>query len=409
MMRLMGRTGLVTMVRAALAAVLAVGVAATAFAGGSDGPDPAAKPLTTAALAAMKAEQDPAPAPAAADQNTNPVADFFKQVYVDGLVDVYYLWAFNEENPQLHAFDIEHNAFKVGYAEVGIGKDATEDSRAGFRFDFGAGDTAEAANAFEPGGADYMKHVQQAYVSYLAPVGKGLTVDFGKFVTPAGGEVIEAKDNYNYSRGLLFWLGIPLYHAGLRVGYTVNDQVSIKGFLVNGWNNVSENNGAKTVGVSLGLTPNDKTTIGINYLVGNEFPDDVDGGTRNLIDIVGVFAVNDKLSVLGNFDYGTDELDGDGLNWYGLALGAKFQATEQFAFSPRYEWFVDDDGFATGLSQTLQSLTLTGEYKAKGGLTTRFEFRNDFSDEDYFIKGDGLKSNQPVVSVAFLYSFSSKQ
>ena len=64
MMRLIGRTGLVTMVRAALAAVLAANAAATAFAAGSDGPDPAAKPLTTAALTAMKAEQDPAPAAA---------------------------------------------------------------------------------------------------------------------------------------------------------------------------------------------------------------------------------------------------------------------------------------------------------------------------------------------------------
>src|SRR5262245_50917099 len=124
MMRLMGRTGLVTMMRAALAAVLAVGAAATATAAGSDGPEPTAKPLTTAALATLKAEQDPAPAaPAAGGQDAagNPVVEFFKQVYVDGLVDVYYMWAFNEEAPQLHAFDVKHNAFTLNYAEVGIG------------------------------------------------------------------------------------------------------------------------------------------------------------------------------------------------------------------------------------------------------------------------------------------------
>ena len=67
--------------------------------------------------------------------------------------------------------------------------------------DFGAGDTANLVNAFEPGGTDFLKYVQQAYVSFLAPAGKALTIDFGKFVTPAGAEVIESKDNFNYSRG----------------------------------------------------------------------------------------------------------------------------------------------------------------------------------------------------------------
>ena len=114
-------------------------------------------------------------------------------------------------------------------------------------------------------------------------------------MTPAGAEVIENKDNFNYSRGLLFALAIPYYHMGFRVGYAVNDKVSVTGFLVNGWNNVSENNDAKTVGVSLGLKPNAKTGAH-RELPGRQRvqPDDDDGGTRNLIDIVGTYAANDK-------------------------------------------------------------------------------------------------------------------
>jgi len=34
-------------------------------------------------------------------------------------------------------------------------------------------------------------------------------MDLGKFVTSAGAEVIEAKDNWNYSRSLLFVNAIP--------------------------------------------------------------------------------------------------------------------------------------------------------------------------------------------------------
>ena len=409
MTRMIGRTGLETMKGVAAATVITVGLAGSAWAADPvKDAAPAATPVATAAAvatpdgaAATDDEQDPAAA--------NPVVEFFKQTEISGLVDGYYLWNFNETDAQLRNFDIQHNAFTLNYAEIAFAKPVSETSRGGFRVDFGAGETANLVNAFEPGGTDYLKYVQQAYVSYLAPVGNGLTVDFGKFVTPAGAEVIENKDNFNYSRGLLFALAIPYYHTGLRVGYAVNDQVTVTGYLLNGWNNVIENNDPKTVGVSVGVKPNDRTGLFFNYLVGNEFPEDVeDAGTRNLFDVVASFAATDKISLLGNFDYGRDSFEDTDVNWYGVAVGMKYQHDENWAFSPRYEWFVDDDGFATGVSQTLQSLTLTGEYKASGGLITRFEFRNDFSDEDYFVKDEGLKSNQPTVSVAFIYAFSSK-
>ena len=76
-------------------------------------------------------------------------------------------------------------------------------------------------------------------------MGKGLQVDIGKFVTPAGAEVIETKDNWNYSRGLLFSYAIPYYHFGMRAKYAFNDKYALTGFFVNGWNNVVDNNSGK--------------------------------------------------------------------------------------------------------------------------------------------------------------------
>lgn len=411
MKRMIGRTGLVTMMRAAGTAVLAVGVAATAFAADPvGGVAPVAKPLMTAASLLVTTPDDKATPdkteeaqdPAAA----NPVVEFFKQTEIYGFVDGYYLWAFNEESPQLRNFDVNHNSFSLNYVEIAFAKPVSETSRGGFRVDFGAGDTADMVHAFEPGGTDYLKHVQQAYVSYLAPVGKGLTIDFGKFVTSHGAEVIENKDNFNYSRGLLFALAIPYYHMGARVAYAVNDKVSVMGMLVNGWNNVIDNNSGKTLGVGITVKPTPKLSIVQNYMVGKELAEE--DGVRNLFDTLVSYAATDKVTAIGNFDYGRDSLDDADVNWYGVALGVKYQANEKLAFSPRYEWFVDDDGFATGLAQTLQEITLTGEYKASGGLIARVEFRSDFSDDDYFFKGDSFKSSQPTASVSFIYAFSSK-
>ena len=395
-----------------LAAVLLV-AAGTSQAIAADGPAPASpataqtSPIVIPSVAwgAAPGEDPKATAP---DDPAAP--DFLHSIVVDGFVDTYYGWAFNKVNPQLRNFDVNHNSFSLNYVELALYKTPTDKSRAGFRVDFGAGDTADLVNAFEPGGPNYLKYVQQAYVSVLAPVGKGgLTVDFGKFVTPAGAEVIENKDNFNYSRGLLFALAIPYYHMGARVGYSFSDKVSLTGYLVNGWNDVKDNNGDKTVGASLAIKPG-KATIIANYLVGDEQPEGSDGGTRNLIDLVATLPLGEKSSFLINYDYGHDKVAGDSVDWSGIALGLKFQLSSVFAISPRYEYFADSDGFATGTDQNLQEFTLTGEWKMPSGLLARAEFRNDFSDKHFFAKDNGsFAKTQPWVSFSLIYAFSTKQ
>ena len=66
------------------------------------------------------------------------------------------------------------------------------------------------------------------------------------------------------------------------------------------------------------------------------------------------------------------------------------------------------EAFATG-GTTVWSVTLTGEYKAVGGLITRFEFRTDFSDEPFFPDDDASKKNQTTLTLAFIYAFSSNR
>src|SRR5438034_10820089 len=112
----------------------------------------------------------------------------------------------------------------------------------GFRADIGFGDAAKIVHASEPGGSHF-QYFQQAYLS--AAKGK-VQVDFGKFVTQHGAEVIETKDNWNYSRSLLFSWAIPYYHFGTRLNFTANDKVTLGASLSNGWNNVVDNNQGKT-------------------------------------------------------------------------------------------------------------------------------------------------------------------
>src|SRR5262249_60632041 len=107
----------------------------------------------------------------------------------------------------------------------------------GFRVDRGLGETVDRTiSVSDSSRNDGTKHVLQAYASYVAPIGSGLTIDFGKFFTPVGAEVVETKDNFNYSRGWLFAFG-PFYHAGFRAKYAFNDKAALTGFVVNGCDN----------------------------------------------------------------------------------------------------------------------------------------------------------------------------
>jgi hypothetical protein len=332
-------------------------------------------------------------------------------IELGGLVDVYY--DFYSTKPSGDApyrnFDTKHNQFALSMAEVWLAKAPTADSRAGFKLKLNFGPaTTSFVHAAEPGGAQVFQHVQEAYASYLAPAGKGLQIDAGIFVTQHGAEVIEAKDNWNYSRSLLFALAIPYYHAGVRFMYPVNDKVTLMGDIVNGWNNVVENNTGKTVGGQIIYKPSGKVSIIQNYMAGPEQAGN-DDDWRQLSDTTVTYAATDALSVMANYDYGHDTFGGNKAHWQGIGGYVKYQANDRVAISPRFEYYDDASGATTGAVQKLKDATFTIEVKGADNFLWRIEYRGDSSDRPVFTNRAGTaKKNQQSIGFGVLYSFSSK-
>ena len=379
--------------------------------------------LTLLVAVSATAQQNPAQAA----PTENPVLSFFKNTELSGFVDTYYSYDFNTpRNPCLttggvavfnclHAFDVAHNSFSLSLAELALEKKPTADSRGGFRVDLNYGSTASIVACGEPGGASGIyQNVQQAYLSYLVTAGKSsLQFDFGKFVTPAGFEVIESKDNWNYSRGLLFQLAIPLYHQGLRVAYSPNDRMTFTGFVFNGWNNGVDNNGGKSIGFSVTAKPTASFSIAENYIGGPEISGN-NSDWRHLSDTVLTYTPNRHVSLAFNYDWAREArptpVDPNfGVQWQGIAAYVKYQPNAWFAFVPRYEYFKDRNGFATGIAQNVQDLTLTFELKHKDGALMRVEYRGDMSNTPYFFKNTSeVVKNQNALTVGWVYAFSSK-
>lgn len=335
---------------------------------------------------------------------------------ISGFVDVYANVNLNSPASRsnlLHNFDFSERQISLNLTEVVFERKA---SPVGFRADFDFGPTTTWVHTIidsdGDGVADTLDdtfaHLQQAYVSYVVPVGKGLTVDAGKFVTHQGSEVIETKDNWNYTRSLLFAWAIPYFHVGVRGNYPISDKLFINGYILNGINRIADNNSGKTFGVQVGLTPTAKLPILLNWLGGPEGESNSLDDWRHIVDVVATLNVNDKLSLMANFDYGV-QLDSENESsiWTGVAGYARYALANSWAIIPRAEWFKDRDGFATGTAQSLIEGTLTLEKKIKDSLLTRLEGRLDISDEEVFEKDDPEEKSksQFTLLAGAVYSF----
>jgi hypothetical protein len=346
----------------------------------------------------------PAPAPAPAPWSAGPIN-------FSGLVDGYYSFNFNHPATGfngLYNFNVKANQFSLNMAKLSM---EYAPDPVGFRVDFGFGRAFEMIHSYEPTGTPaIMRNIQQAYVSLKPSKTRAVQFDFGKFVTSAGAEVIETHSNWNYSRSILFAWAIPYYHYGLRM--TASGAHFSGGFqLVNGWNNVEDNNSGKTIGLT-GNIVSSKVSWFNTYYTGPE-----NGGTntgwRNLYDTNLVLTPSPKFNAYINFDYGRNRIGSGSTSsspeWYGIAGAAKWQMSDKHALVPRIEWFKDKDGFSTGTVQALKEFTLTYEYKLPQGFFTRLEYRRDWSDVAFFERGDGgTRKNQDTLSAGFVVFFGPK-
>jgi hypothetical protein len=377
---------------------------------------PAPAPDQAPASAPATPAQAPAPpaAPAAAPTWSVGPMD------ISGLIDGYYSYnanrpsdAANGQVNDLYNFNDKTDQFNLSEARLTLNHDPDP---VGAHVDVFYGRTNTLING---GSHDQGDYIEQAFLSLKPPKAKGLELDFGKFVTSAGAEVIESKDNWNYSRSILFAWAIPYYHFGLRSSLPVSKVETIGVRVVNGWNNVTANNGGVTIGLTSALVK-PKYTWNVNYYTGPSNAE-TEKGYRNLIDTTLLLTPSTKFNAYLNYDYGQnrDAILGSGTtavgdtnlnHWQGVAIAAHEQFTGTSAVTGRFEFFHDMNGFSTGVAQELKEFTGTYEYKWAEGLLTRVEYRRDWSDQPYFHKGDTNSVDaQSTVTAGFVAFFGPKR
>jgi hypothetical protein len=321
-------------------------------------------------------------------------------------------------------YDKDHNSFKFDVGELVFLKDTPKSGDVGFRTDLTYGFSQPEVNQSAADTGDTQSHqfdVQQGFVSYKAPIGSGLQLDFGKFNTHIGAEVMDGYDgwNYNFSRSWLFSFG-PFTHTGLRASYTINDMISVLGMVANGWDNTVENNDGKSVGAQIAITPNDSVSLLLNWVSGPEtignqasFSNDV----TNLFDaVLDVKLTNNTLAQI-NLAYGIQANGGGNGNdatWWGIAGILRHDYNKWFSMNLRGEFFDDEDGVRTtiggtsapGIGQELWEVTVTPEVRINQNMVVRMEYRHDQSTQNAFFgsgAGDTRKTQDTVALNALFY------
>ena len=329
---------------------------------------------------------------------------------VSGFVDVGYNYNQNGQSTNtFRSFDYQSNSVALQNAEIDV--EGKMENGVGYRIDMMYGYDAAKVNEtedFSDTATDLQFNLQQAFLTFSCPL-TGSAVSLGKFVTPFGYEVVEAKDNYNISRGLLFGYTVPFSHTGVKAdkGFMDGKYTATLG-LVNGWDNMKDNNDGKTGIAQVGTTVLPKTSILIGGAYGAEQAtpaagaQSTQGNGRTLVDVIVKMTPIDPLTLVANYDVGQEKMnDQDNPNtqmsttrsYQGLGLHANYQLSDMMSVAGRWET-LDDDGEGPSLAeQVLRSETLTVQAK-KDGVIYRLEYRADHSTyqnkstNEYAFRGD---------------------
>jgi Putative beta-barrel porin-2, OmpL-like. bbp2 len=165
-----------------------------------------------------------------------------------GFVDFGYLY--DPNSPSNHLFRDRGTTPvvdqpNIDMADLYLKKDASEQSRWGMEATLQAGKDSEAfgfsATAPNLPGSKWLRHLGPTDVSYLAPVGSGLTVQAGIFSSLIGYDSLYAKDNFTYTRP---WGAdyTPYLMLGINASYSFTKKFTGTFALVNGYFHLAEAN-----------------------------------------------------------------------------------------------------------------------------------------------------------------------
>jgi hypothetical protein len=307
-----------------------------------------------------------------------------------GFIDLGYLLDFNHPANQIfrsrgttwHVDDLHLNM-----AAAYVKKKASEQSRWGAELTIQGGKDSQvfgfSATAPNLPGYRWSRHLGLADVSYLAPVGKGLTVQGGIFGSLIGYDGLYTKDNFSYTRpwGADF---TPYLMMGVNASYPFNEKLSGTLFVINGYWHLANANSVPSSGGQLAYKASPRVTLKETVLAGPHQSTTSLEYWRFISDSI-VERRTDRLTFALEYIYSGERVAVPGRPRALMMAGqlpVHWAVNKRLSATVRPEVFWDRDGRWTLARQTVKAITSTIEYRIpyrQANAILRLEHRYDDS------------------------------
>jgi len=305
-----------------------------------------------------------------------------------GFVDTYYALDFNRPKDGKRQYTTQpakSNEFNINlaYVDVVLKKPKTRG-----RFALQMGNSVDLNYAAEKDPDS--KFIQEAYIGQK--IGEKTWIDAGIFLGNIGMESWISKDNYTYTRSL-FLDYVPYYSAGIRIEHQINERELFQLQVLNGWQNIAENNESKAIGMQYKFIKNEKFTFTYNNFFGDEEVVSTRPRFRSYHNFIFHFNLSEKWQLLSGFDVGEQsQQENKGVDaWYATSIILRQILDAQKALAYRIEYYNDrhQANIVTNTPNGFEVLSssVNYDYKFDEKMMWRTELRGFYSKDEIYNRG----------------------
>lgn len=324
-----------------------------------------------------------------------------KNISIGGYLDTYYGYHLSKPKngniPYLVSMQRD-NELNINLAYLDL-RYQTEKIRA--KFIPGFGTYMNANYASEPG---VLKNIVEASVGFKLLPEKDIWIDAGVLGSPYTNESAISRDHLMYTRSYAPEY-VPYYLSGIKASIPLSSKVTAYLYLLNGWQQIQDQNRGKALGTQLEFRPNDKNLINWNTYVGDERSSaSPQNRMRYFTDVYWIFNPAGKISITSSAYIGQQKritIQGTetALTWWQMNFISRYRFSEKASLSGRIEYFSDPqsvqivpvtqaEGFST------YSTGLCFNYQIAENLVFRMEGRHFFSNQEVYLdQNDQAVSN----------------
>lgn len=339
-------------------------------------------------------------------------------IMISGFVQASYFY--NTDRPadgvsDAYLWNATDNSFSINKVKLTIASKPVERSGeewgSGFRTSLIFGE--DAPNLNTGGETQSFEALREAYVELNAPIGTGLNIKAGQLISLLNWESGDGgAANPNFSQGNQWWFTGNGPSAGVQLGYTLSDKVSLNARIQNGlFAGPVDSNEGKAFIASLNIKPCDKSWVN---LIG-WFDDQAGGVDCKGFSTIGGFKVSDKVGTGFEFDYFNFDGPATSADLWSIGGWAWYDFSAKVSLALRADYIGSPDGVlgppmrgplsaitTTDTDGSLASFTLTLNFKPTPNLKIQPEIRYDTTSYSGGLDGE---TSRLIIGAGATYMF----